>query len=105
MKLLAYPLLTAVCLLVGACKKTVEPTTSAIITGYDPRNCGCCGGLMVTFTADPRPFGSDFKLIDNTADLGLSSTEIFPLYVKINYESLPDKCGGNHLNVTKLVRQ
>ncbi|MGI4738411.1 MAG: hypothetical protein ACRYG7_24855 [Janthinobacterium lividum] len=91
-------------MLTGAYEEEVGPSTDALITGYDSRYCGCCGGLMVTFTGNANP-ASGFKLIDNFTDLGLSPTEIFPLQVKIAYVDLPEKCGGNHIKVTKLQRQ
>ncbi|MEJ7658369.1 MAG: hypothetical protein WKG07_01450 [Hymenobacter sp.] len=102
MKTLTLPLLGLLAggtLLASSCKKDSEPASNAIITGYDGQYCGCCGGLMVTFTGDPKPYSSSFKLIDNTADLGLSPTEVFPLYVKIDYVNLPDKCDDNHVRV------
>jgi len=96
--------LLAASVLIGSCKKETAPSTDALITGYDGRYCGCCGGLMVTFTGNSNP-SSGFKLIDNFTDLGLSPTEVFPLQVKITYVDLPEKCGGNHIRVTKLQRQ
>lgn len=78
--------------------------TSAIITGGDLRSCSCCGRLMVTFTSDPKPYSSAFKLIDNDADLNISSKQTFPFYVKISYVNL-SKCSGNFIQVTKLEKQ
>ena len=97
-------LLTALLLLTSACKKAPEPLADAVITGQDQRYCACCGGLMINFTGETRPYTGDFKLIDNSADVGISPTEVFPLYVKVDYVDLT-KCGGNSIKVTKLVRK
>jgi hypothetical protein len=104
LRLLSGSTLTTLVLFAGACKKETAPSTDALITGYDSRYCGCCGGLMVTFTGNSNA-STGFKLIDNVTDLGLSPTEVFPLQVKIAYVDLPEKCGGNHIKVTKLQRQ
>lgn len=97
--------LTALALLTGACKKDKEPTFDAVITGYDPRLCACCGELMINFKGETRPFIGDFKLIDNSVDLGIGSSEKFPVYVKVDWVGLPDKCVGNFIKITSLKRQ
>ncbi|MDO7887550.1 hypothetical protein [Hymenobacter cheonanensis] len=107
MKALRLPLVSVLgglLLLAGSCKKTDELAANAIITGYDPRMCACCGGLMITFTGKPQPFAGEFKLIDNSAGLGISSTEKFPLYVQVDYITLANTCGGQHIKITSLKR-
>ena len=96
--------LTALILTAGSCRKADKYTSDAIITGFDLRKCMCCGGLMITFNGEPRPYVGDFKLIDNSADLGISINETFPIYVNVEWISDPYKCLGNYIKVTKLKR-
>jgi hypothetical protein len=72
-------------LLISSCKK--DAMTPAIITGFDSRMCACCGGLMITFTNDPDPYQAEFYLLTNeAAELGLSMTTSFPVYLEVEYE-------------------
>ena len=104
-----YPLLFAIIfagfiLTTTSCRKNGNNMTEAIVTGYDGRMCACCGGLMITFDGQSRPYSGDFKLIDNSADLGFSINEPFPVYVKVSWTEVPNKCNGNYIKVTKLER-
>ncbi len=99
-------LLTALTLLTAACKKAEEPMSDAVITGYNQALCSCCGGLMINFNGETRPYTGDFKLIQNTdAELGISTRDTFPLYVKVDWTPLAGGCGATRINVTKLKRK
>jgi hypothetical protein len=100
-----FSALASLLLLTVACKKTEEPGADAILTGYDPRLCGCCGGLMLTLSGNPQPFADEFKLVDNSSELGISHTESFPIRVKVKYTVLANTCGGAHVKITSLQRQ
>jgi hypothetical protein len=54
------------------CKKEKPFMNDAIITGSDMRMCVCCGGLMINFDGEARPYAGDYKLIENSADLGIT---------------------------------
>ena len=77
----------------------------AIITGYDAKMCACCGGLMINFNGETQPYKGDFKLIDNSADFDIKSYNTFPVYVKVNCTSEPNKCFGNYIKVTRLKKK
>ena len=98
--------LTALTLLTGACKKADEPLFDAVITGNNQALCPCCGGLMINFNGETRPYTGDFKLIQNTdAELGISANDTFPLYVKVSWTPLSGGCGATRITITKLVRR
>lgn len=87
-----------------ACQKEIAPNYNAIITGFDARKCACCGGLMINFNGETKPYVGDFKLIDNAADLGISENDKFPIYAKVEWE--PDTANVcNHIIITKFERQ
>jgi hypothetical protein len=90
----------------SGCKKSDKPLTSAVITGYDPRMCACCGGLILNFNGETSLFAKDFKLIENANDLGLAGNEHFPLFVQVEWVSLASSCGGGeHIKITRFQRK
>ena len=96
--------LTILSVLSSSCKKDDKYMSHAVITGYDGRMCACCGGLMITFNGETRPYEGDFKLIDNSSELGFTLNDAFPIYVKVDWTSDPTKCFGNYITVTRLKR-
>jgi len=42
-----------------------ESVSDAVITGFDARDCVCCGGLMINFNNDPVPYSGTFCLIND----------------------------------------
>jgi hypothetical protein len=75
-----------------------------IITGSDVRTCICCGGLMITFNGETRPYTRDFKLIDNGADLGIKEKDTFPIYVKVDWKvDTTNVC--HHIIITRIARR
>ena len=76
----------------------------AIITGFDARMCICCGGLMITFNGETRPYIGEFKLIENSGDIGIKEDDRFPIYVKVDWkEDTTNVC--NHIFITRIVRR
>ncbi len=92
-------------LLFFSCRKAERPfMNTAIITGSDQRYCICCGGLMITFNGETRPYTGDFKLIANSADLGLTNKDTFPLYVKVDWKAdTGNVCG--RISITRFARK
>lgn len=76
----------------------------AIIIGYDLRTCVCCGGLMITFNGETSPYTGDFKLIENSGDLGVTDKDKFPLYVKVDWKvDTTNVC--KHIIITRFARR
>lgn len=90
--------------LFSSCKKSGSDMSDAVITGYDTRTCRCCGGLMINFNGNPQPYAEEFKVVKNDADFGFSSSQPFPVYVKVSWVSEPE-CSGNEIRVIKLERR
>jgi hypothetical protein len=91
-------------LLTTSCKKEQPYMNDAIITGSDMRMCVCCGGLMITFNGETKPYTGDFKLIENSADLGITEKDTFPIYVKVDWKvDTTNIC--NHIIITRFKRR
>jgi hypothetical protein len=97
---------TMALLIFSGCKKSDRPqstyTNNAIITGYDLRACACCGGLLINFDSVAHSYQGPFYDCDNEpASLGIDSTTVFPVYLKVNWHFDSSVCGGNsHILVT-----
>jgi hypothetical protein len=97
-------ILTIFFFLNNSCKKEAPYMSDAIITGPDARTCICCGGLMITFNGETRPYTGDFKLIDNGADIGITENDKFPIYVKVDWRAnTRNVC--NHIIITRIARR
>lgn len=76
----------------------------AIITGSDARMCVCCGGLMITFNGETKPYTGDFKLINNGAATGITEKDAFPVYVKVDWKAdTTNVCNG--IIITRIARR
>lgn len=82
-----------------SCRKSAkdENVVHAVITGYDPRMCACCGGLMINFDGQTDPgFSTDYYLIKNDpASLGITANTIFPVHANVTWTlETPAGCGS-----------
>lgn len=76
----------------------------AVLTGFDQRVCPCCGGLMVTFNGETKPYVAPFFLVENDpASLGVDANGSFPIRVKIEYEQLT-KCNQSFIRIKTFKR-
>ena len=99
-------LIIFICFTDYSCKKNKQVLINAVITGMDARACPCCGGLMITFNGETKPYVGTFFLIDNNpADLGIGATERYPILVKVDTANNPLKCSNNFVNIIKLERR
>ena len=90
----------------SSCKKDKTVLINAVITGFDSRGCPCCGGLMITFNGETKPYTGTFFLINNNpADLGISDNQTFPFLVRVDTINNPVKCSANFVNITKLEKR
>jgi hypothetical protein len=90
--------------LFNSCKKQTTYMNDAIITGNDARTCTCCGGLMITFNGETRPYSGDYKLIENGNDLGIKDNEYFPIYVKVDWKvDMTNVC--NNIIITRFAKR
>jgi len=93
-------------LILTNCRKTGDEAAmaNAILTGYDIRDCACCGGLMVTFSNDTTRYSGAYYLVDKLPDnSGIDNNTKFPLYVKITWKYSSNVCGGTKfIDILKL---
>ncbi len=96
--------ITFFALIVTDCRKT-ETFDDAVITGYDARDCVCCGGLMINFNNDPIPYSGEFYIINELPDKPeINSSSKFPLYVRITWKLNNKVCGSaNFIDILKLI--
>ena len=100
---LTFTAIIVLFLLPISCKKERPYMNDAIITGADMRMCPCCGGLMITFNGESKPYTGDFKLVENGADLGITDKDTFPIYVKVDWKAdTTNIC--NHIIITRLKK-
>ena len=83
-----------------SCKKSSSKKSDAVqavITGYDPRMCACCGGLMINFEGITHPVISpDYYQVKNDPEaLGITSSMSFPVFADVTWvlEAAPG-CGS-----------
>jgi hypothetical protein len=60
---------------------------------------------MVSFNGETQPYSGDFKLIENTDAIGISSNARFPIYVELDWTNDSTKCFGNYITVTRIRKQ
>jgi hypothetical protein len=84
-------------LFLPACQKSSETDaiSDAVITGYDARDCICCGGLMINFNNDTIPYSGTYYLVNELpAKPVIDNNTKFPLYVRVTWKYSARNCGG-----------
>jgi hypothetical protein len=93
-------------LITGCRKNKSYMVETAVITGYDGRYCGCCGGLMINFNDNPNPYEDAFSLIRELPDnAGIDHNTSFPVYVKVNYKEVSTCTTQKLIEITKITRR
>lgn len=66
-----------------------------VITGYDFRECICCGGWLINLNSDSTElYTVDTRYIDKYPDnLVLDSTTVFPVFIRLDYTNSAANCG------------
>ncbi|MGB0931085.1 MAG: hypothetical protein ACPGVB_09935 [Chitinophagales bacterium] len=70
-----------------------------VITSFDSRECGCCGGWFIEIDGETHRF---FELPKNSG-LDLEN-EALPIDVKLNWEKEDDSCMGDLILVSKMEK-
>jgi hypothetical protein len=72
------------------------------ITGFDMRDCVCCGGLMINFRNEIKSYTGEFYLIDNNpSEFGINDKTKFPVQMMVNWVKDSMKCSNQHIKITK----
>ena len=66
-----------------------------VITGYDPRDCACCGGLLINLNSSSTELFSDstYQVDLVPANFDIDANTVFPVFIKLDYYKNPKKCG------------
>lgn len=89
-----------------SCKKEHTYMNNAEIIGYDSRLCPCCGGTEITIEQITNPNQNPFFLIGQLpGNFNLGSNPIFPIKVKIDWNTDTTNCFGNYINIKRIERR
>ena len=96
-----------VIVIVAGCKRNTSYMNNAVITGYDQRTCAsCCGGLMINFLDSTKPYSGNFHDVQNSAaSVGISNSDTFPIYLKVNWDTAITGCRWNSIVITSYQRE
>ena len=83
-----------------ACSSAQESLkSSGIISGYDDRDCACCGGFFVEIDS------STYRFYDLPKDSGINLNDPeFPVNVKLDWVPDSSACMGDEIIVTRIER-
>ena len=75
-----------------------------VITGFDYRECFCCGGWMINLNSDSTELITvDSRFIDHHPNnLVLDSATVFPVFIRLDYTDSPANC-GNAIDITRFA--
>jgi len=74
-----------------------------VITGYDMRECVCCGGLMINFDNNPTTYSGTYYLIDEMPpNSGISAESKFPIYVSVDWKKDDGNCYTNRIDISRI---
>jgi hypothetical protein len=93
-----------------SCKKEEAFMNKGVITGFDVRDCPCCGGLMINFKGEQQSYTGEFYLIENDpSELGIDGNATFPINVKVDWTQEGTGCTsgaiGNLIKITKFEKE
>ncbi len=79
----------------NSCEHSEDFMGEGVITGYDPRDCACCGGLLINLNSSSTELFSDstyqINIIPKNFDINVYST--FPVFIRLDYERNNKLCG------------
>jgi hypothetical protein len=78
-----------------ACEKNKEYMGEGVITGFDVRDCACCGGLLINLNSSSIELYSDstYQIDDVPQDFDIDNESDFPIFIKLDYSRNGKKCG------------
>ena len=77
-----------------------EFKSNGTITGYDTRECGCCGGYFIEID------NATYRFFDLPKNSGLNlDNPTFPIYVKLDWTKDPNACLGDEIIVQRIEEQ
>ncbi len=94
---LAILMLTGIVL---SCEKEDSYKSTGVITGFDMRECICCGGYFIEI----GDFTYNFDTLPSSSQINLA-TDTFPINVNLDW-SYDRDCGGiQYIEITKIAER
>ena len=77
------------------CDKETGYMGEGVITGYDPRDCVCCGGLLINlnFSSTEMFTDSTYQVDKVPQDFNIDSSADFPVFIRLDYQYTDALCG------------
>jgi len=77
-----------------------DSMSNGTITGYDLRECACCGGFFIEIE------NTTYRFFDVPANSELNlENPTFPIYVKLDWNPDPDACLGDEIIVLRIEKR
>jgi hypothetical protein len=66
-----------------------------VITGFDLRDCACCGGVLINLNSNATELYTDstYQVDQVPAGLIIDTSTVFPVFIRLDYERNTKKCG------------
>jgi len=66
-----------------------------VITGFDPRDCACCGGLLINLNSSSTELFSDstYQVNQVPENFYIDVDTGFPVFIRLDYERTNALCG------------
>src|SRR3970282_2155655 len=83
-----------------SCSTEVEEyMDEGTITGYDTRECSCCGGFFI----DIGTLTYRFYTVPDNSNLNLENPD-FPIYVKLDWKKDENACLGDEIKILRIQK-
>jgi hypothetical protein len=99
-------LMSIILIMFTTCDKEEQYMGEGVITGYDPRDCVCCGGLLINLNSSSTELFTDstFQVDLVPTDFIIDTNTIFPMFIKLDY-SRNNKLCGKTIDILKFERK
>ena len=97
MKTVILIISTLLLITVNSCDSKEESTYmgEGVITGFDQRDCACCGGLLINLNSGSAEMFNDstyqIDKVPGNFDIDVNSN--FPVFINLDYQKTTALCG------------
>jgi hypothetical protein len=106
-KTFAIALIIFLALNFNACDKSDSNYMGAgVVTGYDVRDCACCGGLLINLNSSSTELYSDstYQIDLVPGNFDIDANTVFPVFINLDYSRNTKKCGKT-IDILKFERK
>jgi len=77
------------------CDKKEDYMGEGVITGFDPRDCACCGGLLINLNSSFTELITDstYQVDHVPGNFNIDVNTVFPVLIRLDYERTNTLCG------------